>query len=585
MAAESDSGSSGPRGPAPAAWRPVASAGSADTDQAGRILLLMEGRGNRQQLANLLSARYRVVQVEDGHLPAEGFDLAIADGPALLRWQDALYEAKHAQQPVFLPVMLVLPRADLRSRAGRLRSIVDEFVVSPIDRAELLERLEMLLRARHQALAQRDQFVRIVNYDRATRLPNRNLFHEQVRTAIEAAKAKGESVHVVAVHTPFTRVLETFGQRGLDHAAAACAERFCHLAGDDVGLARLGTEHWGAMLFDDASPMDRVLPLCTRLSKVERHPIEVAGEPIRPQVRIGVASYPDDGSDAETVISAANIAATQANEGEPAFFSPSWREAVLDHLRTEAALHDALEQGQFELWLQPKLRLADNRVAGAEALIRWRLPSGELVPPGQFIPVAESSGLIRRITPWILATACRTVAGLRADGARDFVLAVNVTPADVSASDFAARLQALCAEHDLPPQAIELELTETMLCETGADTIGRLRALREVGFGIAIDDFGTGYSSLGYLHQLPVDTLKIDKQFIDGVPGEAGSDTVTRAIIHLAREFALETVAEGIENEDQLAYLRAAGVVLGQGYYIARPMPANDFAQWLAEWK
>ncbi|MCG6659781.1 EAL domain-containing protein [Halomonas campisalis] len=579
-----DVSGAGPRGQAAAAWRPVASEGAGDTDDTRRILLLMEGRGNRQQLEKQLSARYRVVHLDKGQLPAEDFDLAIADAPALKRWQDELFEAKNAQQPVLLPVMLMLPRAELRSRAGRLRSLVDDFVISPIDRTEFLERVEILLRTRHQAQAQRDELVRIVNYDRATSLPNRNLFHEQVRTAMVAAKAKGESVHIVAVHTPLTRVFETFGQRGLDQAAAACAERFCHLAGEDVGLARLGIEGWGAMLHDDASPLDRVIPLCTRLGKLDRRSIEVAGESIHLKARIGIASYPNDGSDAETVINAANIAAAQANEGEPAFYSADRRAAMLHHLRTEAALHDALKQEQFELWLQPKLALADNRVVGAEALIRWRLPSGELVPPGRFIPVAESTGFIRRITPWVLATACRIAAALRADGERDFVLAVNVTPADLDA-DFAERLQALCAQHALPPQAIELELTETMFCETSTDIIDRLRTLREAGFGIAIDDFGTGYSSLSYLHQLPVDTLKIDKQFVDGVPGVEGSDTVTRAIIHLAREFGLETVAEGIENEEQLAYLRAAGVGLGQGFHIARPMPAADFAGWLAKWK
>ncbi|EWH03419.1 putative bifunctional diguanylate cyclase/phosphodiesterase [Halomonas sp. BC04] len=521
-----DVSGSGSRGQAAATWRPVASEGAGDTGDTRRILLLMEGRGNRQQLENQLSARYRLVHLDRGQLPAEGFDLAIADGPALKRWQDELFEAKNAQQPVFLPVMLMLPRAELRSRASRLRSLVDDFVISPIDRAEFLERVEILLRTRRQAQAQREELVRIVNYDRATSLPNRNLFHEQVRTAMVAAKAKGEPIHIVAVHTAFTRVFETFGQRGLDQAAAACTERLCHLAGEDVGLARLGIESWGAMLHDDVSPLDRVIPLCTRLGKLDRRSIEVGGEPIHLKARTGIASYPQDGNDAEAVINAANIAATQANEGEPAFYSAGRRETMLHHLRTEAALHDALEQEQFELWLQPKLALADNRVVGAEALIRWRLPTGELVPPARFIPVAESTGFIRRITPWVLATACRIAAGLRADGERNFVLAVNVTPADVSDVGFATWLQALCAEHDLPPQAIELELTETMLCETSVETIGRLRTLREAGFGIAIDDFGTGYSSLGYLQQLPVDTLKIDKQFIDGVPGVEGSDTV-----------------------------------------------------------
>lgn len=580
-----DPGDSGTNVPPPAAWRPVASQASAtDVGKPPRILSLMDGRGNRQQVENLLSARYQVVHPDNIELPSDGFDLAIGDGPGLVRWHDALYEAKSAQQPVFLPVMLMLPRADLRSRAGRLRSIVDEFVISPVDRSEFLERVELLLSARHQAQTRHEELVRIVNYDRVTGLPNRLLFHERVRSELERARGEGVSVHVVVIHTPFTSVLETFGHRGLDRAAVACTERFGHLLEEGMELARLDTEDWGALVVDDTLPMDRVMPLCSHLGQMERRPIRIAGESVHLRARIGIASYPEDGSDAESVINAAMMAAAQAGEGEPAFYSENRREAMLHHLRTEAALHDALAEDQFELWLQPKLSLTDNRIAGAEALIRWRLPSGELVPPGRFIPVAESSGFIRRITPWVLATAFRIAAELRDGREGRFVLAVNITPADLADTDFVNQMRALCAEHGLPPEAIEIELTETMLCETGTDTIGCLQTLREAGFRVAIDDFGTGYSSLGYLQQLPVDTLKIDKQFVDGVPGEAGSDTVIRAIIHLAHDFGLKTVAEGIENEDQLAYLRDAGVALGQGFHIARPMPTGEFAGWLEQW-
>jgi len=544
--------------------------------------LLIEGRGNRQQIGQQLSREHAVIVPDENGLPASGFDLAIADGPGLRKWHDALAAAKAAQQPVFLPVMLILPRTEVRGRASDLASIIDEFVTSPIDRAEFLQRVYMLLRARRQALAQRDELVRMVNFDHATGLPNRYLFTDRVASALRSADARDLTLSVLAVHIPLAQLLESIGERAVEEAATVCSARLCELIDDDIGLARLSMEKWAGQ-FLTGTPIEEVLEVCAWINRMAAEPIEVGGEVLHLAPRLGVAVYPDDATDAAGLIDAAITAGNRARKGTPAFYASDQRDAALHYMRTEAGLHEALARHQFELWLQPKLALGANRVDSAEALIRWRLPSGDLVPPSDFIPVAESSGIIREITHWVLETAICTVADWHDSGSEDLSIAVNVTPADVQQADFLSWLQARCREHGVAPGYIELELTETMLCDMDRRTTDRLRALRDAGFSIAIDDFGTGYSSLGYLHQLPAHTLKIDKSFIDQIPGDAAGEAVLRAVIKLAREFELEVVAEGIEHQEQLAYLRAAGVDHAQGYCIARPMPLTDFRSWMAQ--
>lgn len=549
----------------------------------GRILLLIEGKGNRQQIAKQLEERYRLLHPNHEQLPTGGFDLAIVDGPGLRKWQDALAQAKLAEQPVFLPVMLILPRSELRNRIKGFSAFFDDFATSPIDRIEFLERVAILLRARFQSVEQREELVRAVNYDRTSGLPNRYLFAYQVQSSLRIAEARDLRLFVLVIHLPLTTILETFGEQALESVAGRYSARLGEVLDKDVGVARLGIDSWGVRLPADAT-IDRVIELCARIHRLATEPMQVADEALHLPSRIGVASFPDDAASATELIDTAIAASSGAHDSEPAFYSPELKEKALHYLRTETKLHHALEQEQFELWLQPKLALQDGQVTAAEALIRWRLPSGELVSPGDFIPVAETCGFIRQITRWVIKTTIATAAEWRQRDGSELHLAVNITPVDVQQPDFLSWLTDLCTEHDVPPRVIELELTETMLCNMDDATLDRLRALRDNGFTIAIDDFGTGYSSLGYLHQLPAHTLKIDKCFIDGVPNEPRAAVLTQVIINLARQFGLSLVAEGIENSEQLEYLSRAGVDFGQGFHISRPLPAKEFRGWVQQW-
>jgi|AntDeeMinimDraft_5_1070356.scaffolds.fasta_scaffold00908_10 EAL domain-containing protein (putative c-di-GMP-specific phosphodiesterase class I)/DNA-binding response OmpR family regulator len=562
-------------------WRPPSEEGGDPSTGNDRILLLIESQGNRQQIGRQLENRYEVLHAHGDSLPTGGFDIAIVDGPGMRKWHGALVEAKHAQQPVFLPLILILPRTELRGRTSRQVSIIDDFIPSPIDRAEFLERVNMLLRARRQALAQREDLVRIVNYDRTTGLPNRNLFADRVDVAMHNADAWDLTLVVLVIRIPFGKVLESVGEQGVEEAASVCSRALHEIYGEDVGLARLGEEQWGVGLLTEA-PMEEVFRSHDRVSRLGRMPITAGGESVHVLPRMGAALYPADASNAPGLIDAAIAAGNRAHEEGPTFYAEDLRNAALQYTRVEAGLHEALAQEQFELWLQPKVAFRTGGVSAAEALIRWRQPSGELVPPGEFIPVAEASGFIRRITAWVIQTAIRMLAEWNADGKTNRRIAVNITPVDIQQTDFLPELKQLCADHGVDRESLELELTETMLCDMNAQTVERLSELRDAGFNIAIDDFGTGYSSLAYLHQLPIRTLKIDKSFIDDIPGNGRGESVLRAIIELAHGFGLEVVAEGIETQAQLDYLHAAGVDYGQGFFIARPMPVKDFHDWLA---
>ncbi|MFD2435073.1 putative bifunctional diguanylate cyclase/phosphodiesterase [Modicisalibacter luteus] len=266
----------------------------------------------------------------------------------------------------------------------------------------------------------------------------------------------------------------------------------------------------------------------------------------------------------------------------PTFYSPTVQRQALAQIRTEAGLHAALALDQFELWFQPKVNLKDRSLTSVEALVRWRLPSGDLVPPNKFIPIAEGNGLITLIDRWVLAKACESMRTWQTQGGPARV-AVNISAQHLEQDDFVTTVEQTLSHFSISPAALELELTETALADLNQENIDKLRALRNMGVGIALDDFGTGYCSLSYIHRLPITTLKIDKCFIDNIVTESADAAVTQTIVSLAKNFHLKLVAEGIETEEQCQCLVSLEVETGQGYLFARPMPFAELQQWVGD--
>ncbi len=566
----------------PVPVRPDVATRSGNDEAAGhpalpRILLLIDKRGNREQVARQLSRYSELLIPDSGALPEQGFDLAIVDGAGLRRWHSELTLARQHELPVFLPVMMIMSRAELRHRTKDYRDAIDEFIITPIDTEEFFERTAMLLRARQLAKQQRQDLVHTINHDRTTGLPTREHFLKYLEIAIERADPRTEKLYVVAARIPMKRFTQSMGQSVTEDIVEAVVRELQEVVSEGCAMGRLNTEQ-GATLLPAGSSLNDVTRFSQQLIQAIQRPRLIRGEWIRPLDRVGIAVYPDDARDAVGLLEAASIAMSEASQpGVPHFYCPGLRDRTLQFLRVESELHQALEHNEFELWFQPKFRLSDLSMAGAEALIRWRKPSGDMVSPGLFIPVAEHAGLIQRIDAWVIEAACAALARWRQIGLDCPRIAVNITPADLAAEGFVSWLQELIGEYGLTPSSLGVELTETMLMSVDMNIQDSLKALRACGIKVSIDDFGTGYSSLKYLQQLPADVLKIDKSFVDHIPHNSEGQLITNAIIALGEQFGLELVAEGIETREQLEYLRKRGVQTGQGFLVSRPLPEAEF--------
>jgi diguanylate cyclase len=296
---------------------------------------------------------------------------------------------------------------------------------------------------------------------------------------------------------------------------------------------------------------------------------------------IGIATYPSDGQDAETLLKSADSAMYHAKESGRSnykFFVQDMNVRAVRRQSIEASLHRALERQEFVLHYQAKIDLHSNRIIGVEALIRWQHPDRGLVSPCEFVPVAEDSGLILPIGRWVLREACSQARAWLDAGLPPIIVAVNTSAREFSATDFMDYVRATLNETGLEPRYLELELTESVLMQDATVTNPVLNTLTDLGVKLAIDDFGTGYSSLSYLRQFPVDSLKIDKSFVNRMTGNAEDAAIVTAVIGMGKSLKLRVIAEGVETPEQCAFLLAQQCDEGQGYYFSRPVGAGAFA-------
>ena len=343
---------------------------------------------------------------------------------------------------------------------------------------------------------------------------------------------------------------------------------------DDV-LARFGGDEF-VILLDTVDDLDAVRTVADRLADSLSKPFALAGRQRFVSASFGIA-FPGDHAEAETLIRDADAAMYQAKRQGKArleVFDESLRDRALERLELEAGLRDALAEGQLELHYQPEYSLSDGSLYGMEALLRWTHPVHGMISPARFVPIAEQSGLIVPIGEWVLAKACIQAAEWRAAGHEDFVMAVNLSPRQLSSPNLAEVVARTLATTGLPPSALCLEITESAIMEDPESGNAVLQSLKALGIKLAIDDFGVGYSSLSHLkYLLPVDVIKIDKTFIDGIV-EGGDDrAIIAAVISLAHELGVQAVAEGVEDAAQVDALRALDCHIAQGYHFSKPVP------------
>ena len=429
--------------------------------------------------------------------------------------------------------------------------------------------------------------LRRATHDPLTNLPNRRTFTERLEHSLQMARRSATPLAVVFLDLDrFKIVNDTLGHSSGDALLIAVAERLkLHLRVDDT-VARLGGDEF-TMILPVVRGMENGMIVAEKLLKVFEQPFLLEGQEFIVGASLGISLYPSDGEDSVTLLRHADDAmrrAKKSGRNQYQFYRAEMTEAAQVQLELERDLRRAIENQQLELHYQPQLELRSSALIGVEALLRWKHPTRGYIPPSQFIPVAEDSGLIVGIGDWVLRQACEQMSIWQRDHRSHFRVAVNVSALQFERHDLVESVQNALSEFGITDAHwLELELTESLVMRDVAGSGKQLQKLRDLGVKVAIDDFGTGYSSLAYLQRLPIDRLKIDRAFIKDLGGDPDTSPLAQAIIGLAHTLGMEVVAEGIETTQQLEILTCMGCEIGQGYLLGRPAPSAELLERLAE--
>ena len=431
---------------------------------------------------------------------------------------------------------------------------------------DVTERRSLENQLRHQAF-----------HDALTGLPNRALLLDRLEHALTRARREPASLAVLFLDLDdFKAVNDSLGHQAGDELLVAVAERVRHCLRDADTCARMGGDEF-AIVLEDAVDLPDSVRVGERILASLREPFRIAEKTVHIQGSVGVAAYDGPDQTADEMLRLADVAmyaAKSRGKDRLTVYQAVVHSVAIDRHQLRADLHAALENGQLNLLYQPIVALSDWRVLGAEALLRWNHPMRGVIGPAEFVPLAEESGLVVAIGRWVIGEACRQVRAWRdaRRGGEELNVSVNVSGRQVADVGLAAFVAEALREHALEPQALTLEITESVLLDDADTVVTWLHQLKALGIRLAIDDFGTGYSSLSYLRFLPVDALKIDRAFVAEVETSEPERAVVRSIVSLSQVLGLQTVAEGIETDGQLAELRAMGAQLGQGYLFAEPL-------------
>lgn len=420
------------------------------------------------------------------------------------------------------------------------------------------------------------------NYDTLTGLANRSLLSDRLQQAILTAASYGTRLAVVFVDLDrFKFINDSLGHQVGDELLRAMAERLKASVRESDTVARLGGDEFVLLINGHGDP-DAVAVVLERMLSDISQPWTIAQGDFNVTCSIGVALYPDDGENADTLLKHADSAMYRAKEkgrNNFQFFTAELNALITQRLELENKLRRALERQQFTLHYQPRIDMQTRRVVGAEALIRWQVSEHEIVPPSRFIPIAEEIGLIAPIGKWVLRTACEQNKAWQDAGFEPFVISVNVSARQFRQDSFVQIVAEVLQQTGLEARYLEIELTESAVMHDAEQFIAMLGELNDLGVQISLDDFGTGYSSLSHLKRLPVDRLKVDRSFVQDIATDADDATIVRTIIALGHNLGLKVVAEGVETEQQLEFLRTNQCDELQGYYFAMPMPVAEFAR------
>lgn len=439
-------------------------------------------------------------------------------------------------------------------------------------------RLEMEEKLRASEAQQRQ----LAHHDILTGLPNRLMLVDRLRQALPKAHRHGHKVAVLFLDLDkFKNVNDTLGHDVGDELLCVVADRLQDCLRESDTVARLGGDEF-VVILDEITTQHEIVVVCRKILRALHQPIILADNEIVTSVSIGVSLFPDDSQDVDGLLKCADSAMYLAKEqGRNAFqfYEAELHSAAFERILMENSLRYALERGEISLNYQPIIELDSGELSGVEALARWQGPSGDIIEPATFMPVAEESGLIIPIGTWVLAQACEQQKKWLDAGGAKVAIAVNLSARQFQQPDLVTTVGDILAASGLPPHYLTLEISEKSMMDYGQEAFAVLDHFHSLGIHIAIDNFGTGYSSLRYLARLPLDMLKIDREFVDQLLEQAQDQAVVSAVISLAHNLGIKVVAEGVESKEQHEWLKAKGCQAGQGFWYERPLGMEDFAR------
>ncbi|WP_078120588.1 sensor domain-containing protein [Thiosocius teredinicola] len=430
------------------------------------------------------------------------------------------------------------------------------------------------------------QLAHLAHHDALTNLPNRILFNERLQHCLDRAERRGGRVAVIFVDLDnFKHVNDSLGHSYGDKLLIEVADILKSALRHDDTVARIGGDEF-TILLEEVETKEKVVSVIEKIIEAFDREFALGASTIRVTPSLGVSISPDDGRDADTLMRNADAAMYRAKSlgrNNYQFYTQELTKIAFERMHLDSALRKAIPQGEFNLLYQPQIDLADGSIVGMEVLVRWHNPELGLVPPDQFIPIAEDNGLILPLGEWILEVACRQAYEWLQAGLLKGTMAVNISGVQVRRGDLATVVRRVLANTGLPAEKLELEVTESFIMGESQQAIDILSELRDLGLTLAVDDFGTGYSSLSYLKSLPIHALKIDKSFIRDIPEDGNNMAITRAVIALAKSLNLELVGEGVETDSQRRFLLSEGCQIGQGFLFQKPLTAFEMERLLRD--
>jgi diguanylate cyclase (GGDEF)-like protein len=424
----------------------------------------------------------------------------------------------------------------------------------------------------------------LAHFDGLTGLPNRSVFNQRLSHALARARRVDEPLAILFIDLDrFKNINDTLGHGAGDRVLKEVAQRLRGCLREADTVSRLGGDEFVVLIEGASRPAD-VAEVAQKILAAVARPLLLETQEFHLTASIGISTFPGDSDDSQGLMKNADIAMYRAKEqgkNNFQFYSAQINVHTLERVALESDLRHALEREEFLLHYQPKVDIGSNRIVGMEALVRWQQPGKELIPPARFIPLAEETGLIVPIGEWVLQTACLQNKAWQDQGLPRLRIAVNLSPRQFAHESLLQDVARVLNETGLDPAWLEFEITESMVMRDPEHAVQLLQGLKAMGIHLSIDDFGTGYSSLSYLKRFPLDSVKIDRSFIRDIPGDGDDAAITRAIIAMAQSLRLGVIAEGVETEEQLHFLRHHGCNEMQGNLFSRPLPEDQFLRLL----